>query len=86
MGGERHLGKRGRGAAGKTPFDVAVQTDPENPAAVLHLRMKVLSRVATKDLKPWFGRGFAKGSTIRQGKPLTPKGPLRPISRLPMPN
>ena len=64
VGGERHLGKRGRGAAGKTPFVVAVQTDPENPASVLRLRMKVLKHVAARDLKPWFGHGFTKGSTI----------------------
>lgn len=64
VGGERHLGKRGRGAAGKTPFVVAVQTDPTNPAIVLHMRMKVLKHVAAKDLKPWFASGFAKGSKI----------------------
>lgn len=26
--------------------------------------MKVLKHVATRDLKPWFGRGFTKGSNI----------------------
>lgn len=64
MGGERHLGKRGRGAGGKTPFAVAVQTDPENPASVLHLRMKVLRHVGKRDLQAWFSRGFIKGSTV----------------------
>lgn len=64
MGGEHHLGKRGRGAAGKTPFAVAVQTDPKNPASVLRLRMKVLRHVGKRDLQAWFSRGFAEGSTI----------------------
>lgn len=64
VGGERHLGKRGRGAAGKTPFVVAVQTDPKNPAVVLHMRMKVLRNVTGRELKPWFATGFAPNSTI----------------------
>jgi len=52
-GGERHEGKRGRGAEGK-PFVVAVQTNVENPDQVVFLKMKALKAVSTKELKPWF--------------------------------
>jgi transposase-like protein len=38
VGGERRGGKRGRGAAGKTPFVAAVQTTPEGKPVRLHLR------------------------------------------------
>ena len=65
-GGERHEGKRGRGAEGKTPFVVAVQTDVENPDQVLFLKMKTLEAVSTKELKPWFEEDIEPG----------PPGPL----------
>jgi hypothetical protein len=64
MGGARHEGKRGRGAPGKTPFVVAVQTDPEHPASVLRMRMKALQNVGGKGLKAWFSRGFVEGTQI----------------------
>jgi len=64
VGGEHHEGKRGRGAEGKTPFVVAVMTDPENPDSVLHMRMKVLRHVGTKELRAWFASGFVPGSKI----------------------
>ncbi len=38
LGGERSGGKRGRGAAGKTPFVAAVQTTPEGKPVRLKLR------------------------------------------------
>jgi transposase-like protein len=38
MGGERHGGKRGRGAPGKTPFVAAVETTPEGKPVRLKLR------------------------------------------------
>jgi len=41
---------------------------------VLHMRMKVLRHVAARDLKPWFGRGFAKGSTILVMYPIRVDG------------
>ena len=63
-GGERHGGKRGRGAAGKTPFVVAVQTDVENPDKVLFLKMKTLKAVSTQELKPWFEKYIEPGSLI----------------------
>ena len=55
LGGERSGGKRGRGAPGKTPFVVAVETTPEGKPVRLKLR-----RVASfcgKSIS-----GFAKGS------------------------
>ena len=64
MGGARHEGKRGRGAPGKTPFVVAVQTDPEHPASVLCMRMKTLRNVGGKGLKAWFSRGFVEGAQV----------------------
>ena len=63
-GGERHEGKRGRGAEGKTPFVVAVQTDVENPDQVLFLKMKTLKAVSTKELKPWFEEYIEPGTLI----------------------
>ena len=38
LGGARHGGKRGRGAAGKTPFLAAVETTPEGQPVRLKLR------------------------------------------------
>jgi len=64
MGGERHEGKRGRGAANKTPFIVAVQTDPNNPASVLRMRMTALRNVRMEELKAWFAHGFVQGTKI----------------------
>jgi transposase-like protein len=64
MGGARHEGKRGRGAPGKTPFVVAVQTDPNHPASVLRMRMKALQNVGGKGLKAWFSRGFVEGTQV----------------------
>lgn len=64
MGGARHGAKPGRGAPGKTPFAVAVQTDPEHPASVLRMKMKALRDVSRRSLQPWFSRGFVQGATI----------------------
>lgn len=64
VGGERHEGKRGRGAAGKTPFVVAVMTNPDHPDSVLHMRMKALKHVNTRELREWFASGFVKGSKV----------------------
>lgn len=64
MGGERHEGKRGRGAAGKTPFVVAVETDPEAPERVRVLKMRPLRGVSTEDLRPWFERSIVPGSQV----------------------
>ena len=64
IGGARHGAKPGRGAPGKTPFAVAVQTDPEHPASVLRMKMKALRDVSRRSLQPWFSRGFVQGATI----------------------
>ena len=64
MGGARHEGNRGRGAPGKTPFVVAVQTDPKHPASVVSMRMKALQNVGEKGLKAWFSSGFAAGTQV----------------------
>jgi transposase-like protein len=64
VGGESNEGKRGRGAAGKTPFVVAVMTDPNNPACVLQMRMKALRHIDMKELRAWFASGFVQGSKI----------------------
>lgn len=64
MGGERHQGKRGRGAEGKTPFVVAVQTDLEKPECVLYLKMKTLKHVSAKELEPWFRKSIVPGTLV----------------------
>ena len=58
LGGERTGGKRGRGAAGKTPFVVAVETTPEGKPVRLKLRRvtsfcnRALSSFAKRSLDP----------------------------------
>ncbi len=47
LGGERSGGKRGRGAAGKTPFVAAVETTPEGKPVRLKLRRVVGFRSAS---------------------------------------
>lgn len=64
VGGEHHEGKRGRGAAGKTPFVVAVETDPEVPERVLYLKMKTLEHVSGEELEPWFRKSIVAGSLV----------------------
>ena len=51
LGGQRPGGKRGRGAAGKTPFVAAVETTPERAARLVKgFRKKEIERLATRDL------------------------------------
>jgi ribosomal protein L37AE/L43A len=58
LGGERSGGKRGRGAAGKTPFVAAVETTPEGKPMRLKLRRvagftgQAISRFALRSLDP----------------------------------
>ena len=58
LGGERSGGKRGRGAAGKTPFVAAVETTPEGKPVRLKLRRvtsfcnHALSTFAKRSLDP----------------------------------
>jgi hypothetical protein len=58
LGGERPGGKRGRGAAGKTPIVAAVETTPERRpkrlrlSAVEGFRKKEVEKLAKRDLAP----------------------------------
>jgi transposase-like protein len=58
LGGERPGGKRGRGAAGKTPFVAAVETTPDGRPRRLRLtvvkgfRKKEVEKIAKRDLVP----------------------------------
>lgn len=58
LGGERSGGKRGRGAAGKTPFVAAVETTPERRPQRLRLtvvkgfRKKEVEKIAKRDMAP----------------------------------
>ena len=58
LGGERTGGKRGRGAAGKTPIVAAVETTPERKPRRLRLsvvegfRKKEVERIAKRDFEP----------------------------------
>src|SRR5919202_6163233 len=58
LGGERPGGKRGRGAAGKTPIVAAVETTPERKPRRLRLsvvkgfRKKEVERIAKRDFEP----------------------------------
>jgi transposase-like protein len=58
LGGERSGGKRGRGAAGKTPIVAAVETTPERKPRRLKLtvvkgfRKKEVEKLAKRDLAP----------------------------------
>jgi ribosomal protein L37AE/L43A/transposase-like protein len=64
VGGERHQGKRGRGSAGKTPFVLAVETDPDNPRSVRRLRMGPLRRASARALRVWFAKGIEAGTRV----------------------
>ena len=67
MGGERHGGKRGRGAEGKTPFIAAVQTSRnENPAErkVVYLKVQTLNNFRGRSLKAWAKRNLARTSEV----------------------
>jgi transposase-like protein/ribosomal protein L37AE/L43A len=64
MGGAAHEGKRGRGSAGKTPFVVAVETDPENPGSVARIKMKALRAVSMEELRPFFEQFVVKKSLV----------------------
>src|SRR5919205_981601 len=58
LGGERQGGKRGRGAAGKTPVVAAVETTPERKPRRLRLsvvkgfRKKEVEKIAKRDIAP----------------------------------
>ncbi|GKR04411.1 MULTISPECIES: IS1595 family transposase [Aeromonas] len=61
-GGERRGGKRGRGAAGKTPFVAAVAlNEVGHPIA---MRMTVVSGFKTKEIGAWAKRHLGPGSLV----------------------
>jgi hypothetical protein len=62
LGGERSGGKRGRGAAGKTPFVAAVETSAERKPQ--RLRLTVVKGFRKKEIETLAKRDFAAGSNI----------------------
>ena len=52
------------GVRGKTPFVIAVDTDPDNPASVRHVKLQALKQVARRELEPWLTKSVALGSLI----------------------
>jgi transposase-like protein len=62
LGGERSGGKRGRGAAGKTPVVAAVETTPERRPK--RLRLTVVRGFRKKEVEGLAKRDFAPGSDV----------------------
>lgn len=62
LGGERSGGKRGRGAAGKTPFVAAVETTPERKPK--RLRLSVVKGFRKRAIEKLAKRDFAAGSNV----------------------
>jgi hypothetical protein len=62
LGGERSGGKRGRGAAGKTPFIAAVETTPERKPR--RLRLSVVKGFRKRAVAKLAKRDFAPGSNV----------------------
>ena len=62
LGGQRPGGKRGRGAAGKTPFVAAVETTAERKPR--RLRLTVVKGFRKKEIAKLAKRDFAAGSNV----------------------
>jgi len=62
LGGERAGGKRGRGAAGKTPFVAAVETTADRRPR--RLRLTVVKGFRKKEIERLAKRDFAAGSNV----------------------
>ena len=62
LGGERSGGKRGRGAAGKTPVIAAVETTPERKPR--RLKLTVVKGFRKKEVEKAAKRDLAAGSTV----------------------
>src|SRR3954469_17090151 len=62
LGGERPGGKRGRGAAGKTPVVAAVETTPERKPR--RLRLSVVKGFRKKEVERLAKRDFAPGTNV----------------------
>jgi len=61
-GGEKHGGKRGRGAAGKTPFVAAVETNKKGHP--IFMRMTRIKGFRSKEMAQWAERHIRTGSHI----------------------
>src|SRR3954462_5667951 len=62
LGGERQGGKRGRGAAGKTPIVAAVETTPERKPK--RLRLSVVKGFRKREVEKLAKRDFAPGTNV----------------------
>jgi hypothetical protein len=62
LGGERPGGKRGRGAAGKTPIVAAVETTPERRPR--RLKLTVVKGFRKKEVEKLAKRDLAAGATV----------------------
>ena len=62
LGGERSGGKRGRGAAGKTPFVAAVQTTGEGHP--VRVKLTVVKGFRKSEIASWAGRHLVEGSRV----------------------
>ena len=62
LGGERQGGKRGRGAAGKTPLIAAVETTPERKPR--RLKLTVVKGFRKKEVEKLAKRDFTPGSNV----------------------
>ena len=62
LGGQRSGGKRGRGAAGKTPFVAAVETTAERKPR--RLRLTVVKGFRKQEVEQLAKRDFAAGSNV----------------------
>jgi len=68
-GGEKHGGKRGRGAAGKTPFVAAVESNDEGHP--LFMRMTRIEGFKSQVIAKWAKRHIQSGSqVVSDGLPL----------------
>lgn len=62
MGGERHGAKRGRGAPGKRPFILAVQTTPDGKPRLVQLQ--AVNNLGTATMIRWAKKVLAPTSTL----------------------
>ncbi len=71
-GGQRSGGKRGRGAAGKTPFVAAVQVSAAGQPA--RMRMSSVAGFRKKTLAAWAGRHLQPGTEVHADGPACLRG------------
>ncbi len=71
-GGERSGGKRGRGAAGKTPFVAAVQVTAAGQPA--RMRLSSGAGLRKKTLAAWAGRHLQPGTEVHSDGPACFRG------------